>query len=225
MKPYEHKAGHYLQGDVQIHVPPYQRPYSWTDDRLVDLWRDVANQYRSAAGAGIAKKHFMGALIVEPHVATNTAIHPVSVIDGQQRLLTMITLLAGLRDHMASTAGSAVDQENDLRLILPKYAASEVRVIPKEQDQPALESMLRGEFLEAIPDQHFDHTLSKAYRFFRYQLWLGEQSLTSHKLNLPPKPARGKSALREAPMSHGASLFAVSGQSICSVCTLSSPTR
>ena len=194
MKPAEYPAGHYLEEAVQLHVPTYQRPYSWETDRLVDLWRDVANQYRSF-GKGNAKPHFMGALILERNdSASTTGVSAVTVIDGQQRLLTMLVLLASIRDHIAYQLKKKVAAKNDLSEIRPKHGKATSRVAAKIQDQEALDAILKGAFLNEIPEKFYDHTLAASYRFFRYQLWLGKPSVTKHTLNLPPRPQTGKLA-------------------------------
>jgi hypothetical protein len=195
MKPAEYPTGHYLEDTLQLHVPSYQRPYSWEDDRLVDLWRDVANQYRNVGKQGVARSHFMGAVILERNDAhSTTGVTAVTVIDGQQRLVTMLVLLAAIRDQIHRNSKKRIIAKNDLLLVKPKFGNAAPRVIPKQQDSDALTAILRGDFVDAIDDSQFDHPLAQAYRFFRYQIWLGRETVVHHTLNLPPRPQRGKSA-------------------------------
>lgn len=136
MKPAEYPAGHYLEDTIQLSVPSYQRPYSWETDRLVDLWRDVANQYRAQGKPGSGKSHFMGALILERDDANpSTGITAVTVIDGQQRLLTMLVLLAAIRDHIHYQGAKKVLARNDLIDIKPKFGKKTPRVRAKVQDR------------------------------------------------------------------------------------------
>lgn len=196
VRPTEYPTGHYLEEALQLHVPAYQRPYSWADDRLIDLWRDVASQYRSAAAKGLAKQHFMGALILERNdEQSTTGVTAVSVIDGQQRLLTLMVLLAAIRDQIYMGNRKKVPPKNELFEIKPKFGgATAKRVLPKAQDVAAMDAILRGRFLSEIEDDLYDHALSQAYRFFRYQLWLGKKTVSQHTLNLPPRPKRDKAA-------------------------------
>jgi hypothetical protein len=196
MKPAEYQTGHYLEQTMQLHVPAYQRPYSWEEDRLIDLWRDVANQYRRVGrSGGTPKNHFMGALIIEQdHGKSTSGVTAVNVIDGQQRLLTMFVLLAAIRDHVHFLEKTPIKTDNDLFMIKPKFGTDAQRVFPKAQDQECLAAILQGKLLDEIDDDLYEHRLTQAYRFFRYQLWLGKESVQKHTLSRPPRPKRSKTA-------------------------------
>lgn len=194
MKPTEYSVGHYLLGEVQLHVPTYQRPYSWSEDRWVDLWRDVANQYLRAGSAEV-EKHFMGALILEEDdEKTTTAVSAVTVIDGQQRLLTLLILLSAIRDHIAMVDGKVVKPQNDLVLIEPRYGEPVARVFPKIEDAASLSAVLEGKCKDEIPADLFPSAIAEAYRFYRYQLWTGIKTIKKPNVFLPPSPGRAKSA-------------------------------
>jgi hypothetical protein len=70
----------------QFQVPPYQRPYAWESDQIDDLWDDLLG----AVGRG----HFLGSVVL----STEDEDVP-QVIDGQQRLTTMLMLLGLIRDE------------------------------------------------------------------------------------------------------------------------------
>lgn len=70
--------------DKLFRIPDYQRGYSWGEKQLTDLWRDF-----EALEDG--KIHYTGLLSVdEAHQEDSKFIH---VVDGQQRLTTLITLI------------------------------------------------------------------------------------------------------------------------------------
>ena len=193
MKPAEYPAGHYLEDNVQLNVPTYQRPFSWETDRYVDLWRDISHEYRKS-GKSPTQTHFMGALILEKAETQSTnGVVTVNIIDGQQRVLTLLVLIAAIRDHMHQ-GKTAVPKVNDVLTIKPKFGNAVPRVSPKAQDLEPLSAILRGDFLREVPDVFFDHQLAQAYRFFRFQLWRGISSVQRHTLEVPPRPARGKLA-------------------------------
>lgn len=194
MKPAEYATGHYLQETLQLHIPEYQRPYSWDLERHADLWRDVMSQYRRPQ-EGVVKRHFMGALIVEPSSASvPSGVTAFNVIDGQQRLLTMLVLLAAIRDQIAHSTSGVVTKDDELAFVKPKFANPVRRVIPKKQDESALGAALTGDFVSEIPDSLYAHRLVQAYRFFRYQLWLGETATTKSGASIPPTPKKDKNA-------------------------------
>ncbi len=63
-------------------VPDYQRGYSWGEKQLNDLWRDISNLEGE-------KIHYTGLLSVDPQEKTGE----IHVVDGQQRLTTLIILI------------------------------------------------------------------------------------------------------------------------------------
>lgn len=194
MKPAEYATGHYLQETLQLHIPEYQRPYSWDIDRHADLWRDVMSQYRRPQ-TGATRRHFMGALIVEPSMATvPSGVTAFNVIDGQQRLLTLLVVLSAIRDQIAHMAGEVVANDDDLAFVKPKFTSQVRRVVPKKQDEKALDAILTGVFVTEISESAFGDRLVQAYRFFRYQLWLGETASSKSGASTPPKPAKDKNA-------------------------------
>lgn len=75
--------------DEQFLIPAYQRPYAWTAEEVDDLWEDMVT--------GLASGHFLGSLVLSVEVDERP-----EVIDGQQRLTTVMLLLAAVRDELYS---------------------------------------------------------------------------------------------------------------------------
>ena len=69
-------------------IPRFQRPYSWDDENIQDLWDDVM----SAKG----EDYFIGSMVVY-----REGKQDFSVVDGQQRLTTITLLLCAIRDAFA----------------------------------------------------------------------------------------------------------------------------
>jgi hypothetical protein len=70
----------------QYRVPPYQRPYAWEAAQIDDFWNDI-----SSVGA---PGHFLGPMVL--HNPGSDEFR--TVIDGQQRITTLLLLLALVRD-------------------------------------------------------------------------------------------------------------------------------
>lgn len=66
-------------------IPKFQRPYSWDEENISDLWRDLAE----SAGSD----YFIGSMVV--FKAENKRL---GVVDGQQRLTTITILMCVLRN-------------------------------------------------------------------------------------------------------------------------------
>ncbi|MEQ6900778.1 DUF262 domain-containing HNH endonuclease family protein [Nocardioides sp. YIM 152588] len=99
--------GEMLKNDAPFTIPRYQRSYSWTEDEVIDLARDV----RSLA-VGVSKgetpQHFFGGVVL----VQDPAMGGWNVIDGQQRLTTFLittALLAAAFDELAYRAKAAGD--------------------------------------------------------------------------------------------------------------------
>jgi hypothetical protein len=88
--------GHLL-GDRYIEVPPYQRAYSWTDDQIEDLFKDLSDAIRRKD-----VDYFLGTVVL----TTNNEGGPHAVIDGQQRLATVSILICAIRNHFHSIGDS-----------------------------------------------------------------------------------------------------------------------
>lgn len=86
-----------LKKTTQFQVPIYQRVYSWTEDECRRLWNDIL----TAGAHDPASSHFTGSIVyIEREEGTKTATQPDLIIDGQQRLTTVMLLLAALAAHL-----------------------------------------------------------------------------------------------------------------------------
>lgn len=70
----------------QLTIPAYQRPYAWEEEQVDELWHDIVEHLDS--------NHFMGSVVL----CSPDSSRP-EVIDGQQRLTTIILLLSLIRDR------------------------------------------------------------------------------------------------------------------------------
>src|SRR5688572_17154093 len=66
-------------------IPRFQRPYSWEIEQVEELWEDAIQES--------GPDYFIGSMVVYPHGDDTMA-----VIDGQQRLTTLMMLLCAIRD-------------------------------------------------------------------------------------------------------------------------------
>lgn len=93
MRATQAKLLHLLGGPRHFIIPIYQRTYSWTESQCSQLWDDVVRVASSDGESG----HFVGSVVyVEQGLYQATALQPLLVIDGQQRLTTVSLLLAAL---------------------------------------------------------------------------------------------------------------------------------
>jgi len=69
----------------QLTIPPYQRPYAWESEQIDELWHDIIDT--------LDRGHFMGSVVL----CSPDEQRP-EIIDGQQRMTTIIILLSLIRD-------------------------------------------------------------------------------------------------------------------------------
>lgn len=166
-------------------IPDYQRGYSWKNDQLKDFWLDI-EQIR---GDG---KHYTGVLTLETvpeekwskwdddrWIIKSRRYCPYYVVDGQQRLTTVIILLQAILEA-ASTAQLNYTPLTDIRR---KYIfdskqeeASRSYIFGYEKDNPSYEFLKKKIFIEEsdvhLPDEETIYTknLISAKHFFAEKL-------------------------------------------------------
>ncbi|KAF0108822.1 MAG: hypothetical protein FD146_708 [Anaerolineaceae bacterium] len=77
-----------LFGNYKFSIPRYQRPYAWGEDQVADFWYDLTD---NPIGA-----FFFGSFIFNYEKLDETGY--IDIVDGQQRILTLMIFLAALRD-------------------------------------------------------------------------------------------------------------------------------
>ena len=132
-----------FQKDVRYIIPPFQRPYVWTqDDQWEPLWEDVrsvAENYleelkRSGNDEIEAEQrtspHFLGAVVLKQVPTSTRDIDQREVIDGQQRVTTLQLLLDAIQqvcedsDHQYLRGAS---------MRLSKYVTNDERLVSDER--------------------------------------------------------------------------------------------
>ena len=82
-----------LRKSPQFVIPIYQRTYSWTERECLQLWDDIL---RTGSNDAIAA-HFIGSIVyIEKGLYQVTSLSPLLVIDGQQRLTTVMLIIEAL---------------------------------------------------------------------------------------------------------------------------------
>ncbi len=76
--------------DALYQIPVYQRPYKWGDDEVDKLWDDILESYLNEE-----PNYFLGSIIT---AKSGTDTKYLDVVDGQQRLTTLIILISTIRD-------------------------------------------------------------------------------------------------------------------------------
>ena len=81
-------------------VPDYQREYVWGTDHVEQLLNDILSEM-SGAAPDQAPEYFIGSIVVCP--GSNGLL---DLIDGQQRMTTLLVTLCAIRDRLIILADS-----------------------------------------------------------------------------------------------------------------------
>ncbi|MEJ2124910.1 MAG: DUF262 domain-containing protein [Alphaproteobacteria bacterium] len=106
-----------LFSDTKVfRIPEFQRPYSWDEEKALQLFEDLQIAYvdRERVNSG---KYFLGTLIIKKDGQFNNCI-----VDGQQRLVTLTVILAVIRDLYDA------NYRADLQNILIRQASQTLRL-------------------------------------------------------------------------------------------------
>ena len=75
-------------------IPPFQRNYEWTEIQCEELFRDIEKSYKSG------KSHYLGNVVYYVGQNSGASYNENILIDGQQRITTILLLLCAIRDYV-----------------------------------------------------------------------------------------------------------------------------
>lgn len=175
----EKKISSLFDGRTIFNIPEYQRAYSWSILQLDDFLDDLKNQK-------LGRSYFLGTVLFEEKgLESNYEI--IDIVDGQQRLTTIIIFMACLIDRLREYSSSEEESEN-LDLLYETYIKhrKQYKLRSLEEDNDFFHSYI----LENKNGQSFIRTpaqrrLYKAKDFFINRLSiLSKAELNNYKSKL-----------------------------------------
>ena len=158
-----------INGITQFVIPVFQRDYSWTEAECEQLWKDVTEIAHDTTERG----HFLGSVVYISTGDTSAGFTRWLLIDGQQRVTTLVLLLTALRDHIEESGWSG-DDDGPTAKRVDAYFLKNVqeegsrlhKLVLRRHDQATLKALIdRTEFPAEQSDRVRDN-----YEFFRDQL-------------------------------------------------------
>ncbi len=146
-------------GDVHYILPRFQRAYAWEQRHWQTLWEDVL---AICALENQSHGHFLGAMVVIGEGMLDATLPAYTLVDGQQRLLTISILLRALFDRMS--------EKRHRRQVL-KYLVNDDRdgslrykVLPTEnfEDRSVWQTLVAG----GQVDENSKSRVHLAYEYF-----------------------------------------------------------
>ncbi|MBV8313753.1 MAG: DUF262 domain-containing protein [Planctomycetaceae bacterium] len=152
-----------LGGVQQYVVPLYQRPYSWDTKQWATLWEDLVELCED----GKPRNHFIGSIVTMPSRSVPEGVIKFVLIDGQQRLTTLLVLLAVVRTKARKHPGNLADKIDDLMLKNRHQDGSDVyKLLPTQVDRSAFFDIMEGKNPPLEPQ------IARAFEFFDKKLRL-----------------------------------------------------
>lgn len=114
-------------------IPEYQRAYSWTKHQREDLFNDIEKTYAKGSEEG----HFMAALVCLRRAMQTLAtdeFHVMEVVDGQQRLTTLIILLNTIKLALDEKNNVEAKIQRELAELLVKEEGDELLLLQTNHD-------------------------------------------------------------------------------------------
>ncbi|WDF34019.1 DUF262 domain-containing protein [Arthrobacter agilis] len=181
--------GKVFANDHQNYIPLFQRPYVWDEvDNWEPLWDDVRKasveveqENDDTFGASTPRTYFLGAIVSQARRQMPRRLSASNVIDGQQRLTTLQTLLSAARwvahakGYTTVTGKFTSLLENRQETIHEAHPEDVYKVWPLPQDNHAFRWVLRPLGSTDGPPRA-DHKIVRAFLWFQDHIgsWVSE---------------------------------------------------
>jgi uncharacterized protein with ParB-like and HNH nuclease domain len=154
-----------LGGVQQYVIPLFQRPYSWETRQWNILWQDLLDLCDEER----PRNHFIGSIVTMPSRSVPEGVSKYILIDGQQRITTLLLILAAMRDKARAKADKLADKIEDLLMKNRHQDGTDVfKLLPTQSDRAAFFATMDQQVLPS------DGQVVKAFEFFTKKLRLND---------------------------------------------------
>lgn len=166
-------------------IPIFQRPYVWTEeDQWTPLWEDIRRIAElQVSDPTSSARHFLGAIVVHAQQGSVSQLPVRNVIDGQQRLTTLLLLMDAAEAILRGAQQPAfADQLQNLTHIPASYVApgeSNLKLRHANRDRTAFEEVMNAPHPVAHAELvHGSSLMARAHRYFTREIdeWLGDRA-------------------------------------------------
>ncbi|MEW2220787.1 DUF262 domain-containing protein [Streptomyces sp. NPDC006990] len=152
-----------VEGEKQFQVPLYQRTYSWGREQLERLWEDVLELAEQRGSGKETAPHFLGSVVLAPRQIQAGGMQRWLVVDGQQRLTTLMLAFTALSHHL-KRAGDLRGADRIHRQVLVNEfheGLDHYRLLPTQADRDAYTACVQDRAEAGGGDN-----VGTAYRYF-----------------------------------------------------------
>ncbi|MBB1125111.1 DUF262 domain-containing protein [Thiospirillum jenense] len=174
MKAEETRLRPLIEPTKQLIIPLFQRFYIWDKKYWDILWNDLGEL---ASDEDQQRTHFLGSLVFIPDENSSPSLSRFVVIDGQQRITTLLVILAAIRDLARAEEQINLADEINNKMLSNQYKQEDdyYKLLLSDNDHDAFQNILDEK-------QHQVHRLSDCYRYFREQINKHVQEFGSSQL-------------------------------------------
>ena len=149
---------------VLFRIPVYQRNYDWSESNCNRLLDDIYGIMQSG------DKHFLGTIVFMAAKSGGFALQEYIIIDGQQRLTTLMLILKAL-SVVAESVGDDCYHEIEEQYLHNKYCDEEfkVKLKPIKSDNNQFTLLLEDKIDEMDEDTHIYHNFMLCKE--RFERW------------------------------------------------------
>lgn len=162
-----------LVGTKVFYIPQFQRHYKWKMPQWRELWEDVLDQYDSPdVRSGTLTNdegHFLGSVVLHPAPGPASTVAKYWVIDGQQRLTTLMALIAALRDFRVRKVEGWIGEAYTNQYLANQYN-------PESPHRLVLGQNDHSDFQATVYEQSPTGQVGQAYTWFTKELERLEQT-------------------------------------------------
>ncbi|MGA2876986.1 MAG: DUF262 domain-containing protein, partial [Nitrososphaerales archaeon] len=165
---------------TQFVIPVWQRQYAWEIKEWSDLWEDIWAVYVKQT-KGEAAEHFLGPVVLKTVEEKIGEITRRIIIDGQQRLTTLLLLLAVIRNRAKEDGDEKLVKQIEEHFLFNEDAAKDEdrpKLRLTKADREAFEQIIQGENLGSANASQ----LIPAFAFFTVLLETFNAKFDSSKL-------------------------------------------
>lgn len=168
MKASETKLIRIIEGTNQYLVPHFQRPYTWQRKNWDTLWADVEALLGGEASTQTPREHFMGAIVTAPAHSVPEGVTKYLLIDGQQRLTTLLVMLAAIRDRARQLDDHKLANRIHELYLTNRYqdGLDQYKLLPTQGDEPKHND--RSTFMRIIDAEEGAHAGSALYAAYQH---------------------------------------------------------
>jgi len=166
-----------LNSNLQMIIPIFQREYSWELEQVRILWEDIEKLYKNIS-TNSTSTHFLGPIVRVEVSQSSVDTRLFYLIDGQQRIITLMVLLSCIRNIVKKENDEAVLRkiESGYLLNYEEKGENRYKLIPSEGDRANFKSIINGE------DNLSDNKLKDTYDYFTKKLTCQKSELNLEKL-------------------------------------------